>query len=119
MFKEIIQKCVTICMRNGAVLEGFVTDNCDGFVRIIELDNSVVILNLEDISFLRLGLATSEDIKQEFVQEENHKKPPMFVVQKGKTANEFSMPTPTPDEFEEGPYKKPKFVRSTKNDDLD
>jgi len=117
MFKEVAQKHVTVCMRNGIVLEGFVTVINDKYGRLVELDNNIVVLNLEDVSFVRLGLdSLVEEVRQEEIHQQNVQQQDMsgpIIMRVGGKRNDFSMSTPKPGDFEEDQYRKPEFARET------
>jgi len=54
MIKELLYKHSLVGLNNGVVLEGFVQTGDEKYFKMVELDNSIVIVRIDDISFARL-----------------------------------------------------------------
>ena len=98
----------------------------ENYVELIEVNNSTTIVNINDISFAKLGIIPR-------VVMENEAAPARMVMEDEITPNEntegysnrrqskssdYSMLAPS---FEESSdvYKKPQFVRMTRKDDIE
>lgn len=54
MIRELLYKHSLVGLNNGVVLEGFVQTGDEKYFKMVELDNSIVIVRIDDISFARL-----------------------------------------------------------------
>ena len=106
---EILQKHVTICMENGAVLEGFALSTEDNFIVLIETNNKKVIIRVDDISFARLGGIAKIDEVLESEREVSEE--PLEQYSPSPARGDYSMEAPA--EANETVYRRPTFVRST------
>jgi hypothetical protein len=97
---RLVQKHVFISLNNGTELEGFISKKDEKYFTLIELNNKIVILKIDDISYVRLG--GSEICKTQIPN-----KVPEFQKLQDE---EFSLQMPK--EITNN-YTLPKFIRKT------
>ena len=115
-------------MSNGSVLEGFVLNMEENYVELIEVNNSTTIVNINDISFAKLGIIPTKMVMEDeiaptrMVMEDeiapNENTELGYGNRRQSKSSDYSMLAPS---FEEssGVYKKPQFVRMTRKDDIE
>jgi hypothetical protein len=103
--RDIIKKHALISMSNGSVLEGFVDEMDGGFLNLVEINNMVVLVRLDDISFVRINMPALKKYESEPMAGINPPEESVAPVQ-----DDFSMAMPKPDD---STYRQPSFVRST------
>jgi sRNA-binding regulator protein Hfq len=54
MLSEVMQKSVMLSLANGSVVEGFVLETDDEFIKLVEFDNSKLIVRKSDISYVKI-----------------------------------------------------------------
>lgn len=54
MLEAILQKSVSVSLANGVAVVGFVVEMDEEFIKVIEYDNSKVIVRKGDVSFVRV-----------------------------------------------------------------
>ena len=118
MIKTISGKHVMLSMVNGTVLEGFVYQMDDNYLKLIENDNKSAIVKIEDISFARVGGINKEVFNEPQYgskDTENNKydsNNDYFSMEHPKV-DDFSMECPKIDNHGTGVYRNPSLVRKT------
>ena len=113
MMEELIKKHVVLSMGNGHVLEGFVEEINNGYLKLIETNNQQVVVSVKDISFARLGGVPETTAHRDTTNFYKPPEPIMYkpiIEQDSKPEDrEFSMSMPRPTD---NPYvRQPELVR--------
>ena len=137
MFEDMIKKHVTVFRKDGNILQGFITDMDQKFIKMTELDNNMIVFSKDCIDLIRLGIQDINPVqeveqvpKMEFVSQRsrrpientqtndygfNDENPAYDEKAMASTPGEFAMAIPRlSDDFEKP--KKPVFHRATEKE---
>lgn len=114
MFKEITNKHATVFLKDGAILIGFIVAVDENYIKLIELNNEVVIQSLDEVSTIRTGVKQNEKKPEKPIFSVASKKPVMPEEYFPPSEEEY-FPSVKPDEFAmvNSVYKSPTFIRQT------
>jgi len=104
MLSDILNKHVSLSMKNGDMVEGYVKELREGFIKMVESTNTEVIAREEDVSVVRVVTASAPH-----AGESNGMPSKAPVVMRNQ---DFSIPSPRSSDFN-APHSSPSFVRST------
>lgn len=118
MLNEIISKHVSIYIANGDLVEGFVKEVGEEFVKLVESSNSELIIRKTEISVIRIGGEAPVAHRQSYqppqdLEQSEVASIPVGVAKPYTPVGDFSMSTPKGAELN-AQYTSPEFVRSTK-----
>lgn len=65
MKNEILNKFNIIVLKNGVIVEGFVSKINDKYLTLTESDNSKVIVKVDEIAMIRIPVYSENNFKQE------------------------------------------------------
>lgn len=133
MFEDILNKHVTIFRKDGNVLVGFVLEVKDGFIKMIEQDNKMIIFSIDCLDLVREGVVeVSEKVEKapehiiipkarkvfreeqpyEFLDDEN---PDYDEKAVSSCTDEFAMKLSEP--VQTPKYRVPTFLRTTEKEE--
>lgn len=131
MFEHILNKHVTVFRKDGNVLMGFLLEVKDGFVRMVEQDNKVIIFTIDGVDLIREGIT---DFSEKVVEKQVALPQARKVSRKEQTEYEFlddenpnydeKCVSSCPGEFsmsinrteEDSKYSAPSFLRTTERE---
>ena len=128
MLDYFLNKQVTVFRKDGNVLQGCILEIKDGFIRMVEPNNKMIVFNNDCVDLIREGIFLTEestDKEQTFVFKKfpksekvsKIKEPQEFVEEEdyeertyASFNDDFSMSMSTP--TEDSLYKTPTFIRT-------
>lgn len=97
--EDVIQKHVNISMKNKEMINGFVIEVNEGFMKVIDYDNSLIYVNTDSISYIKMPTSGNTGIKKVHVETRqkdkvslNNSRPDLAAVISKSRQHEFSMP---------------------------
>lgn len=113
MIRDIVGKFAQIQVGN-TLLEGYVHSEDERYFKLIEHNNSIVIINIDDISFVRLENVSKENLPIEPEKEIVEKPAPkQYSMSNSTCSDELSMTLPKMSDTHNIPFKNPNFIRET------
>jgi hypothetical protein len=129
MFKDIVNKHTTLFLKDGAILEGFVVDVNENYIKLVELNNEIVIQCLSEVGTIRTGIKQTVktvekpcfSVVKPVPRRVFKECPPTDEEECPPPINEEEYFTPIKDDFAmvNSVYRSPTFVRQTKPDDIE
>jgi hypothetical protein len=122
MLMDILHKFVVIIVQDNILLEGCVIDINDTFIKLVECDNSIVIVKISSVILVRIlskpsNKVVNKEIEQnDFNQQEEEQKQNSENIRLAAVVSkkdDFSMEMGS--NLEQGlkNYKSPEFIRET------